>query len=307
MINVFLNGRFFPFDEAALALNDLGVARGYGVFDVLRTYGPTPFRLRQHVERLLRSAQQIDLMLPWSADEIEKIVDQTLMYNGNLCNVTVRLIATGGVSANFITPQERPTLAVILAPVTSPNPALYTQGAALISVEMERFMPAVKSLNYITAIMAQKRARSAGVVEALYRDALGHVSECTTSNFFIFRDNRLITPQVDILAGVTRGVVLELAEDLFEIETRFIAYEELALADEAFITSTTKEIMPVMRVDDIVIGDGMVGARTQRMMEMFRRTVSAETGVTFAALPALPANAVQAHRDEQAPGSRASG
>jgi branched-chain amino acid aminotransferase len=224
----------------------------------------------------------IDLDLPWSADEIEGIVHQTMARN-DPTDVTIRIIATGGQSPNFMVPTERPSLAVMLAPVTPANPLYLTQGARLITVEMERFMPAVKSLNYVTAIMAQKRARAAGVVEALYRDADGMVSECTTSNFFIFRGDRLITSNVDILAGITRGAALEIAEDLFQVEERPIRYDELTLADEAFITSTTKEIMPVVRVDDIVIGQGGVGAATRRMMETFRQLVSLETGFSFGA------------------------
>ena len=276
----YVNGCFVPAEEGALALNDLGVVRGYGVFDVLRTYGQSPFRLRHHVLRLVRSAQHIDLDLPWSVEEIEAVVHQTMARN-DPSDVTIRIIATGGQSPNFIAPQERPSLAVLLAPLSPANPLHFTQGARLISVEMERFMPAVKSLNYVAAIRAQKRARAAGVVEALYRDASGRVSECTTSNFFIFRGDRLITSDVDVLAGITRGAALEIGEDLFQVEVRPIHYAELALADEAFITSTTKEIMPVVQVDDVVIGVGAVGAATRRMMETFHQLVSMETGFNF--------------------------
>ncbi len=278
----YVNGSFVPAAEGALALNDLGVVRGYGVFDVLRTYGQSPFRLRQHVLRLLRSAQMIDLELPWSVGEIEAIVRETMMHN-DPTDVTIRIIATGGQSANFIVPQERPSLVVMLAPVSPANPLHFTQGARLITVETERFMPTVKSLNYVAAIMAQKRARAAGVVEALYRDANGMISECTTSNFFMVCGDRLVTSDVDVLAGITRGATLEIAEDLFQVEVRPIHYDELARADEAFITSTTKEIMPVVQVDDVVIGQGAVGAATRRMMETFRQLVNAETGFSFGA------------------------
>ena len=138
-------------------------------------------------------------------------------------------------------------------------------------------MPSVKSLNYITAIRALKKARAAGAVEALYRTTTDHVTECTTSNFFIFRDGRLITSDVDVLDGVTRRAALDAAEDLYDIDYRLIALDELGSADEAFITSTTKEILPIVRVDDVVIGDGAVGKHTQRLMAALSALVRSET------------------------------
>jgi branched-chain amino acid aminotransferase len=272
----YVNGQFVPAEQGALTLNDVGVVRGYGVFDVLRTYGVTPFRLRDHLRRLQRSAQQIELALPWSLEEIESIVHKTMQRN-DPTDVTIRILVTGGASANFLTPGDQPSLVVMLAPISPANPAHFVDGARLITVDNQRFMPSVKSINYIAAIMAQKKARQAGAVEALYRTADGLLTECTTSNFFVFRNDRLITSDVEILAGITRGVALEIAEDIFEIDYRPVRYDELTSADEAFITSTTKEIMPIVLVDDICIGNGQVGPHTRRLRELFRRVVEIET------------------------------
>lgn len=269
----YVNGEYLPAEQASLGLNDLGLVRGYGVFEVLRTYGARPFGLRAHLERLQKSAAQIDLALPWSLDEIEKTVEATLAHN-NPTDVTIRIIVTGGTSSSFLIPEDRPSLLVMLAPIKPYAEQLYQKGAALITVDYPRFMPTVKSLNYVTAIMGQRKARSAGAIEALYCNAQGLITECTTSNFFILRGDRLITPVVDVLPGITRAAVLELAGDLFQIVERPIYRNELAMVDEAFITSTTKEIMPIVRIDEQVIGDGCAGQCTQRLLQLFRASIS---------------------------------
>ena len=272
----YVNGAFVPANQAALALNDLGLVRGYGIFEVLRTYGDRPFGLRAHLDRLAYSAEQIELALPWSLDDLAAIVMETLARNA-ANDVTVRIVVTGGPSSNFLMPEEHPTLLVMLAPVRPYAEHFYRDGAALITLDAARFMPTVKSLNYIPAILGQRKARAAGAVEALYRTTTDHVTECTTSNFFIFRDGRLITSDVDVLDGVTRRAALDAAEDLYDIDYRLIALDELGSADEAFITSTTKEILPIVRVDDVVIGDGAVGKHTQRLMAALSALVRSET------------------------------
>ena len=273
----YVNGEFTPSSQAAIGLTDLGLVRGYGVFEVLRTYGPRPFGLRAHLERLQHSAMQIDLALPWSLDEIEATVQATLARN-NPTDVTIRIIVTGGASSNFLLPEGRPSLLVMLAPVKPYAAHFYRDGAALITFACARFMPTVKSLNYITALMGQRKARAAGAVEALYcdvaGDARGGVTECTTSNFFIFKGDQLITPVQDVLPGITRAAALEVAGDLFELIERPIQRDELAEADEAFITSTTKEIMPIVHIDGQRIGDGSPGVRTQRLSDLFHEYVA---------------------------------
>ena len=275
----YINGQYVPSDEAGLPLNDLGFVRGYGVFDLLRTYGRSPFRLHEHVQRLQRSAARIDLPLPWRGEEIETIVHETLRRNPHAHDVSIRIVVTGGESAGFLMPEEKPTLIVMLAAINPNKPELFANGAALITVDHERFMPSVKSLNYITAIISLKAARKAGAIEALYRTHDGLVTECTTSNFFAFKGDRLVTSDVSVLDGVTRGAALEVAEDLHEIDYRPLPYAELAEMDEAFITSTTKEIMPIVRVDDIQIGDGTVGPNTKRLMAVLRTLIQRETAV----------------------------
>jgi len=276
----YINGDFTPASQAAIGLNDLGLVRGYGVFEVLRTYGERPFGLRAHLDRLAYSAAQIELALPAPLPAIEAIVMETLARNAAR-DVTIRIIVTGGASSSFLMPEDRPTLLVMVAPVKPYAAQMYADGAALITVDAARFMPTVKSLNYIPAILGQRRARAAGAIEALYCDAAGVITECTTSNFFIFKGDQLITPAQDVLPGVTRAATLEVAGDIFEIVTRPILRGELAEADEAFITSTTKEIMPIVRIDEQPIGAGRPGARTQRLRQSFQAYVTQGSNPIF--------------------------
>ena len=277
----YVNGAFVPASQATVAAGDLGLVRGYGVFDVLRTYARQPFALRRHLERLERSAQQIDLPLPGSLERLEELVCETLARNAAVepeRDVTVRLIVTGGSSAGFLLPDGAPSLLILVAPVREIPAERYTEGAALITADIPRFMPSVKSINYIPAILGQQRARAAGAVEALYCTPQGAdgsaddsvISECTTANFFVVADGRLITPDQDVLAGITRNVTLELAADVTEVVLRPIRYGELRSVDEAFITSTTKEIMPIVRVDNITIGSGRPGPLTARLRDLFQ-------------------------------------
>lgn len=265
----YVNGEFVAADQAVLALNDLGLVRGYGVFDYLRTYGGKPFKLAEHVQRLAASAQAIGLALPGSVAEIVAIAQETYQRNG-FVEAGIRILATGGASDNFMLPQGQPTLAVLVTPLAPGAPAEQAHGVKLISVCMDRFMPTVKSINYIGAIMATQQAKAAGAAEALYRDAAGWVSECTRSNFFALRGGQLITPQQDVLAGITKAVVMELAADDFDVVEGPLHYDELAACDEIFITSTTKEILPVVQIDEQQIGSGQPGPKTQKLIQLFR-------------------------------------
>ncbi|WP_017318359.1 aminotransferase class IV [Mastigocladopsis repens] len=264
----YVNGKYVPSDQASLPVNDLGIVRGYGVFDYLRTYNGVPFRLREHVQRLQNSAELIGLNLPWSTEEIEAITQETLKRN-NLPEANIRIVVTGGSSADFITPPEQPSLVVIVSPISQYPVEYYEQGVKVVTVEMERFIPNAKTLNYISAIMALQQAKRASAIDALYVNQQNHVLEGTTTNFFVFRDSQLITPKDNILHGITRNVVLELAKNRFEIVEKPIYYSDLNSCEEAFITSSTKEIMPVVQIDELQISNGKPGEKTQILMHLF--------------------------------------
>ncbi len=266
----YLNGQYLALDQACLPVNDLGIVRGYGVFDFLRTYKGVPFKLREHVQRLQNSAKLIGLSLPWSTEEIEAIAQDTLSKN-NLPEANIRIVVTGGSSTDFITPLGQPSLMVMVTPVSEYPSEYYRQGIKVITVQIERSIPTAKSLNYISAIGALQQAKLINAVEALYINQQGHVLEGTTTNFFVFRGSQLITPKENVLNGITRNVVLELAENRFEIVEQPIYLSELSSCDEAFITATNKEIMPVVQVDELPISKGKSGENTQLLMHLFQK------------------------------------
>jgi len=264
----YLNGKYVAFDQACLPLNDLGIVRGYGVFDFMRTYNGVPFKLREHVQRLQKSAKIIGLSLPWPTEELEAIAQDTLGRN-NFPEANIRIVVTGGSSSDFITPLGQPSLMIIITPASEYPREYYEQGVKAIAVQIERLLPTAKSLNYISAIGALQEAKLTNAVEALYVNQQGHVLEGTTTNFFVFRDSQIITPKDNILNGITREVIFELAKDRFEIVEQPIYYNDLSSFDEAFITATNKEIMPIVQVDELHISKGKPGENTQLLMNLF--------------------------------------
>ena len=264
----YVDGQFVPSDEATIPINDLALLRGYGIFDFLKTYKGKPLFLKEHIERLQRSAEQIGLDLPWSRRELSNIVMQTLDKN-NLPESNIRMVVTGGASPDFITPQGKPRLLVLVTPLAEQPKWWYTEGVKIITIDCERSIPAAKSIDYIPATIALKQARLQDAIEAVYVDRAGYVLEGTTSNLFIFADKRLITPGRAILNGITRQVVLTLAEKAYETEIRDIKSNELYTAEEVFVTGSNKEIVPVVKVDETIIGNGKPGGHTRALMGAF--------------------------------------
>ena len=268
----YVDGQFVPAEKAVIPVDDLAILRGIGVFDLLRTYDGKPYFLDAHIDRLENSAKKIDLPLPWSHAEIARVVEQTLAKN-DIPEANIRIVVTGGPSNDFMTPSGTPRLLVLVSPTPKLPAAWYSDGVKIISWEVERPIPGAKSIDYISASLALKRAAAEGAVEALYIDRNGFALECTTANIFAFVGDTLVTPGRGILSGVTRKVVLDLAHGLFAIDVRDISRTELFAADEVFITGTSKGLVPVVRVDEGIIGKGTPGPRTRQLMaEMKRHT-----------------------------------
>lgn len=273
MDTYYIDGQFVTESDAVISVKDLAVLRGYGVFDFLRTYGKRPFHLEDHVRRLERSARLIGLALKWSRGEIVDIVEETLARSDHAeCNI--RILVTGGDSDDSITPMESPRLMVMVTGLHVMSPEWYTDGVKVITSHIERFIPGAKSINYIPGILALRDAREQGAVESVYVDAFGQVLEGTTSNFFGFIGDTVITPEAGILPGVTRQVILNVIRKVFPLEVRGIQKNELMLLEEAFITSSNKEVVPVVRIDAIRLGDGKPGPRTRKVMALFREYTS---------------------------------
>jgi branched-chain amino acid aminotransferase len=270
----YIGGQWVHPDKATISINDIAVLRGYTVFESLRTYDRRPFHLDQHLIRLYRSANLIEMEIPWSREQISGVIRETIERN-TYRHAAIRLLVTGGESEDGILPSGKPLLAVLITPLGERDMERFAKGCKLITTKLQRTSPEAKTANYIAAVRALKEAVRRDAADALFVNERDHVLEATRSNFFIFRGDILVTPRRGILIGITRNVVLELARSSFAIEERPVLLKELALADEAFITSSSKEITPVVQIDDLIIGDGKPGLRTyqleQRFIEMVER------------------------------------
>jgi len=218
--------------------------------------------------RLYRSADLIALEIPFTREFVAAIVLDIIERN-SYKHASVRLLVTGGVSEDGIYPLGKATLAVLITELGERDIQLFERGVKLITTRLQRNIPEAKTSSYATAIHALKEAARRGASDALYVNAQNQVLEGTRSNFFVFLGNTLVTPRTGVLMGVTRNVVLALAEGHFKIEERPISLSELSYVDEAFVTSSSREITPVIQIDDQVIGNGEVGHRTYELEQLF--------------------------------------
>ena len=263
----YVDGRFVPAEQAVIPVDDLAILRGVGVFDLVRTFKGKPLFLQEHLARLVHSAREIHLEIPWSRKQIAAIVMETLAKN-DLPEATIRIVITGGSSRDFLSPGGHPRLLVLISEQSKPPRSWYEQGVKVITVELERRLPGAKSIDYLPAAMAIQRARGKGAVEAIYLNRNRLALEGTTSNLFVFLQEGLVTPGRGVLPGITRKVVLDLAATVYSVQVRDLYYEELIGAREAFITGTTRGIVPVVQVDEATIEQGQPGPDTRRLMAM---------------------------------------
>jgi len=270
----YIDGRWVHPNEATISINDVAVLRGYSVFESLRTYNRRPFHLEEHLNRLYRSAQLIELDVPYTWEHITGIISEVIERN-SYKHASLRMLVTGGESEDGILPTGKAVLAVLITPLGERDMQRFAQGYRVITSRLQRVAPEAKTTNYIEAVRALKEATRRDAVDALFVNEQGHVLEGTRSNFFVFRGDTLVTPYAGVLIGVTRSIVVELAHGLSILEERPILLAELASVDEAFITASSKEIIPVVQIDDIVIGNGKPGPRTtaleQRFIQMVER------------------------------------
>ena len=277
---VYLNGSLVPLSQARLSPFDWGFLYGYGLFETMRAYSGRIFRLEKHLARLSRSAKFLGIDSESTAN-LGKALYDTLQAN-NLSDARIRLTLSGGEGEPVPDPlaPRTPTLLIIARNYTPYPRQVYEQGYKAIVSDIRRNtqspVSAMKSLNYLDNLLARREARLAGVDEAILLNEQGFLAEGSTSNIFLMSDNTLLSPSQDsgILPGVTREVVLELAHSLgVEAVEREIAPEELLQADEAFLTNSLIEIMPLTQVSGQNIGSGIAGAVTRRLMNAYKELV----------------------------------
>lgn len=245
---VFINDRFVNQENASLPYRDLVIQRAYGIFDFFKVSGGQPLFLDDHLERFYFSAQQMRLPLNYQAPELKAIID-TLIKKNQIQEGGIRLTLTGGNSPDGYKIAV-PNLVIAHHSFTPLTDEQVRAGIKLVSYEFQRQLPRVKSIDYIMAIWLQPMLKDHQADDVLYHQG-GYVTECPRSNFFVVtRDEVIVTPEANLLKGITRSKVLELASGHFRVEERPLSIKEIHLAKEAFITSTTKMILPVRQIDD---------------------------------------------------------
>ena len=289
-MKLYLNGEFVPEEELRISAFDHGFLYGDGVFEGIRAYDGYVFKLEEHLDRLYDSARAIRLEIPLSRDEMREAILETLRVNG-LKTSYIRPIVTRGVGDLGIDPRKcpgPPTVLIIVREWKSLYPEeLYEKGLRAIVASTrarppESLPPSIKSLNYLTNIMAKLEANVAGVDEAIMLDVRGFVAEGTADNLFVVKKGVLYTPPVTTnLPGITRGVILELAEQAgYPVREEYFGVAHLYMADEVFLTGTAAEVVPIVEIDGRPIGTGRPGPITRDLRERFKAiTGRPETGV----------------------------
>jgi branched-chain amino acid aminotransferase len=256
----FVENQFVPIEKATLHVSDLSIHRGYGVFDFLKIGDGHPFFLNDYLDRFFRSASVMKLHVPVSREQLAAVIYEFIIRNSIVDN-GIKLILTGGYSQDGYQPVQ-PNLILLPQAIVLPPPIVMNAGVSIITHEYVREFPQVKTINYAMGIWLIDKIKAANAYDVLYqKDNI--VSEFPRSNFFIVNENNtLVTPRNNVLFGVTRKNVIALARENYDVAEADITLDEVFRAKEAFISSTTKRVLPVVRIDGKIIGDGKPGAAT---------------------------------------------
>lgn len=281
MVNV--NGRIFDKEHAVISVFDHGFLYGEGVYETLRTYGGRPFLFDRHMRRLRNSAQMLALNVPLTNEDIAKRFDDTAKAAGLPApghEAYLRILVTRGVGDLSYDPAECPEASVVIIakPLVEVADSIIRNGARIVMSSIVRnhpgsVNPIIKSNNLINSALAMQEAVKKGAFEALMRNYRGELAECSTANIFIVKNGAALTPPLDagLLAGLTREFLFEIGAGIgIPVREQTLRDEDLFGADEAFFTSTTRELVPVTQVDDRTIGSGKPGPVTLKLLAEFR-------------------------------------
>ncbi|MCB9772489.1 MAG: branched-chain-amino-acid transaminase [Candidatus Omnitrophica bacterium] len=287
-MKVYINGKFYSKDKAAVSVFDHGFLYGDGAFEGIRSYGRLVFRLDEHITRLYETCHTMMITIPLSKKEMEKAIIATLKEN-KIDNGYIRVIVTRGVGDLGLDPRKchgSPMVIIIADKITLYPAELYKKGMEIITVptvknHAEALNPQLKSLNYLNNILAKIEANNSGYNEAIMLDGSGYVAECTGDNIVIIKDGKLSTPSQGRLKGITLAAVMDIAQK-FKIpaEERLFTRHEVYNAHECFLTGTAAEIIPIVKVDGRVIGNGKPGTITAKLITAFHK-VTHKDGVKY--------------------------
>jgi len=279
-MKIYLDGKLVDKKNARISVFDHGLLYGDGVFEGIRTYDGLVFRLKEHIDRLYKSADAIELKMPMGKKEMTEAVVKTLKAN-KLKDAYVRLVVTRGLGDLGLDPRKcaRPTIFIITDKIALYPKEYYQKGLEIVTAATRRNFPQaldarIKSLNYLNNILAKIEAIRSGTEEAIMLTYNDYVAECTGDNLFIVKKRSALTPPpyVGILKGITRDAVMTLARGLgLAVREEVLTRHDLFNADECFLTGTAAEIVPVVRIDGRVIGKGTPGPWTARLRRAFGR------------------------------------
>ena len=279
-LKVYIDGKLYDKEDAKISVYDHGLLYGDGVFEGIRSYGGKVFRMAAHLDRLWHSAKAIWLTIPLSKDEMAAAIEQTLAVNG-IRDGYIRVVVTRGSGSLGLDPNKcgHPQVIIITDYIQLYSEELYRNGLEIITVSTMRNHPAalsprIKSLNYLNNILAKIEGLQAGCTEAMMLNHKGEVAECTGDNIFLVRNGCLLTPPTEagILEGITRDAVIELASASgIVVRETALTKHDVYIADECFLTGTAAELIPVVKVDSRVIGDGTPGPITRDLLERFHK------------------------------------
>jgi branched-chain amino acid aminotransferase len=285
VVNV--NGRITSGGEAVISVFDHGFLYGEGIYETMRTYHARPFLYDRHMRRLRRSAELIVLELPFTDDGLAGEIRET-MAAANLqgSEAYIRVLVTRGIGELTYDPSAtpRPSVVIIVKPQVDPPADAYEIGVRVVIVDVVRnhpgsVNPLIKSNNLMNSALAAQEALRRGGFEGVMRNYRGELSECTTANLFIVKNGAALTPPLEagLLPGITREFLFEVGRDVgVPVREQAMRDEDLFGADEAFLTSTTREAVPIVTVDDRTIGAGRPGPITKKLLEGFRQRAWAD-------------------------------
>ncbi|MFA7342923.1 MAG: branched-chain-amino-acid transaminase [Terrimicrobiaceae bacterium] len=288
-MKIYIDGEFYDKENAKISVFDHGLLYGDGVFEGIRFYNGRVFRLGEHMARLFDSAKAICLDVGMEAGKMSEALLETIRRN-DLRDGYVRLVVTRGCGDLGLNPAlcPRATVFIIASKITLYPPDKYENGLHLVTCATRRIAhgalsPMVKSLNYLNNILAKIEAQQAGAGEGLMLNEQGYVAECTGDNIFTVKNGRISTPPISsgALAGVTRAVVLEIAaESGIPVGEPDMTRYDIYTADESFLTGTAAEVIPVVRLDNRIIGTGTPGPVTKRLISRYHE-LTAATGTAI--------------------------
>lgn len=272
---VYINDHFTDNEKATLHVSDLSIQRGYAVFDFCRTVKMVPLFLNDHLDRFLHSAHAMRMQVHYTKPQLTDIIHELVQRSG-IADAGIRMMLTGGYSADGYHP-SKPNLVITCNAVRTTTQADFDKGLSAITYEYQRELPHIKSINYLMAVWLQPMLRMEQADDVIYFNRQS-ITEFPRSNVFVVTaGNKLVTPANNILQGITRKKILSIATGIIAVEERDISVDELQQASEIFTTSTTKKVMPVVKLNGKPVNGGKPGNTSrvlyQQLLELEKTTL----------------------------------